>query len=86
MKKASIVFFQVDYARLISVLDWVKNGERPRCPTVVCVQVSISVSSQQEGGTLADFMFQVDSWKPNPKGRGPVKYREMVEELIKRAI
>ena len=56
MKKASIVFFQVDYARLISVLDWVKNGARPRCPTVVSVQVSISVSSQQEGGTLADLM------------------------------
>ena len=46
MKKASIVFFQVDYARLISALDWVKNGVRPRCPTVVCVQVSISVFFQ----------------------------------------
>ena len=30
--------------------------------------------------------FQVDSWKPKAKARGPVKYREMVEELMKRAI
>ena len=29
----------MDYARLISSLDWIKNGVRPRCPTVVCVQV-----------------------------------------------
>ena len=37
----------MDYARLISSLDWIKNGVRPRCPTVVCVQVISDVGPLQ---------------------------------------
>lgn len=67
----------VHYERLVSDLNWIKNGVRPQCPSVVRVEVG--------GGLWRVHPPQVESWKAKPQNRGPVRYREMVEELTRRA-